>query len=156
MEILSRLQLVQNTLARVVAQKTCYCHITPVLINLHWLSVHQRIELKIATPAFKGCRYQQPSYIAKILPRYTPSRSLQSSASTTISVPLRKTSIVFSKLFSSVASNIWNKLPGHLSSVPTLPAFRNRLKYHLYLQAYNGYIPPATSAAFTSNIMPFT
>ena len=46
---LSRLQLVQNTLARVVAQKPRYCHITPVLIDLHWLSVCQRIEFKIAT-----------------------------------------------------------------------------------------------------------
>ena len=46
-----------------------------------------------------------------------------------ISVPLRKTSLVFSKSFSSVACNIWNKLPGHLSSVLTLPAFRKHLKY---------------------------
>ena len=101
---LSRLQLVQNTLARVVAQKPRYCHITPVLIGLHWLPVRQRIEFKIATTAFKVLHYQQPSYLAEILPRYTPSRSLRSSASTTISVPLRKTSMVFSKSFSSVAS----------------------------------------------------
>ena len=153
---LSRLQLVQNTLARVVAQKPRYCRITPVLIDLHWLPVRQRIEFKIATTAFKVLHYQQPSYLAEILPRYTPSRSLRSSASTTISVPLRKTSMVFSKSFSSVASNIWNKLPGHLSSVPTLPAFRKHLKYHLFLQAYNGSITPATSAVFTSNIMPST
>ena len=152
----SRLQLVKNTLARVVAQKPCYCHITPVLIDLHWLPVRQRIEFKIATTAFKVLHYQQPSYLAEILPRYTPSQSLRSSASTTISVPLRKTSMVFSKSFSSVASNIWNLLPGHLSSAPTLLAFRKHLKYHLFLQAYNGSITPATSAVFTSNIMPST
>ena len=149
---LSRLQLVQNTLARVVAQKPRYS----VLIDLHWLPVRQRIEFKIATTAFKVLHYQQPSYLAEILPRYTPSRSLRSSASTTISVPLRKTSMVFSKSFSSVASNIWNKLPGHLSSAPTLLAFRKHLKYHLFLQAYNGSITPATSAVFPSNIMPST
>ena len=130
---MSRLQLVQNTLARVVAQKPRCCHITPVLIDLHWLPVRQRIEFKIATTAFKVLYYEQPSYLAEILQRYTRSRSLRSSASTTISVPLRKTSMVFSKSFSSVASNIWNKLPGHLSSVSTLPAFRKHLKYHLFL-----------------------
>ena len=32
---LARLQMVQNTLARVVAQKSQYCHITPVLASLH-------------------------------------------------------------------------------------------------------------------------
>ena len=117
---LSHLQLVQNTLAHVVAQKPCYCHITLVPIDLHWLPVRQQTEFKIATTAFKVLHYQQPSYLAEILPRYTPSRSLRSSASTTISVPLRKTSIVFSKSFSSVASNIWNKLPGHLSQLSRL------------------------------------
>ena len=33
---LARLQRVQNTLARVVAQKPRFCHITPVLSDLHW------------------------------------------------------------------------------------------------------------------------
>ena len=70
---LSRLQLVQNTLARVVAQKPRYCRITPVLIDLHWLPVRQQIEFKIATTAFKVLHNQQPSYFAEILPRYTPS-----------------------------------------------------------------------------------
>ena len=37
------LQHVQNTLARVVAQKPRFCHITPVLSDLHWLPVHHRI-----------------------------------------------------------------------------------------------------------------
>ena len=103
-----------------------------LLIDLHWLPVRQRREFKIASTAFKLLHYQQSSYLAEILIRYTPSRSLRSSASTTISVPLRKTSVVLSKSFSSVASNIWNKLPGHLSSLPTLPAFRKHFKYQLF------------------------
>ena len=52
---LSCLRLVQNTLACVVAQKFCCCRITPVLIDLRWLPVRQRIEFKIATTAFKVC-----------------------------------------------------------------------------------------------------
>ena len=34
--ILTRLQLVQNTFARVVAQKPRFCRITPVLSDLHF------------------------------------------------------------------------------------------------------------------------
>ena len=48
---LTRLQRVQNTLARVVAhdaQEPWFCHITPVLSDLHWLSVRHRIGFKIA------------------------------------------------------------------------------------------------------------
>ena len=50
---LARLQLVQNTLARVVTQKSRFCHIMPVLADLHWLHVRHRINFKIATIAFK-------------------------------------------------------------------------------------------------------
>ena len=54
-----------------------------------------------------------------------------------------------SKSFSSVASGIWNALPNHLSSIPTLPAFRRALKHHIFLLAFpvssakSGSIKPA-------------
>ena len=53
------------------------------------------------------------------------------------------------KIVSSVASNIWNALPIHLSYIPTLPAFRRALKHHLFLLAFkdssakSGKIKPA-------------
>ena len=146
---LTRLQLVQNTLARVVARKPRFCHITPVLSDLHWLPVRHRISFKIATVTFRVLQSQQPSYLASLIPRYVPTRALRSSSSLSICVPPRKTAMAASKSFSSVASNFWNKLPGHLSSIPTLPAFRRALKHHLFLLAYpdssakSGRIKPA-------------
>ena len=59
------------------------------------------------------------------------------------------TTMAASKSFSSVASGIWNALPNHLSSIPTLPVFRRALKHHLFLLAYpdsgakSGKIKPA-------------
>jgi len=41
---LSKLQRVQNTLARVVLRRVKYEHITPALSELHWLPVRQRID----------------------------------------------------------------------------------------------------------------
>ena len=67
---LACLQMFQNTLARVNAQKSRYYHITPVLAGLHRLSVCQRINFKIATTAFKVLHHHQPLYRAQILPRY--------------------------------------------------------------------------------------
>ena len=133
---LTRLQRVQNTLARVVAQKPRFCHITPVLSDLHWLPVRHRISFKIATVTFKVLQSQQPSYLSSLIPRYVPARPLRSSSCLSICVPLRKTTMAASKSFSSTASNIWNALPNHLSSIPTLPAFRRALKHHLFLLAY--------------------
>ena len=69
------------------------------------------------------------------MPRYAPVRSLRSS-SFSICVPLRKTSKATSRSFSSVASKIWNALPGHLSSIPTLPPFRRCLKHYSGLRAH--------------------
>ena len=57
---ISLASLAQNTLARVVAQKSRNCHITPVLAGLHWLPVCHRINFKIATTAFKVLHHQQP------------------------------------------------------------------------------------------------
>ena len=129
---LARLQLVQNTLARVVTEKSRFCHITPVLSDLDWLPVRHRINLKIATITFKVLQFQQLSYLAALIPRYVPTRSLRSSSSLSLCVPTRKTGMAKSKSFSSVASSVWNKLPGYLSSISTLPAFRKRLKHHLF------------------------
>ena len=115
---LTRLQRVQNTLA---AQKPRFCHITPVLSDLHWLPVRHTISFKIATVTFRVLQSQPPSYLSSLIPRYVPARALRSSSSFSICVPPRKTTMATSKSFSSVASNIWNALPNHLSSIPTIP-----------------------------------
>ena len=143
---LARLQLVQNTLARVVAQKSRYCHIS----RLFWPACTGSLYaiesiLKIATTAFKVLHHQQPLYLAQILPRCTPSRSLRSflfHSHISDSAPLRKTSMATSKSFSSTASQVWNKLPAHISSALTLPVFRRHLKHHLFLDAYPGFTAP--------------
>ena len=54
---LARLQRVQNTLARVVTQKPRFCHITPVLSDLHWLPVRHRISFKIATVTYRVLQF---------------------------------------------------------------------------------------------------
>ena len=98
---------------------------------------------------FRVLQIQQPSYLAFLIPRYVPVRALRSSSSFSICVPPQNSTMATSKSFSSVASNIWNALLNHLSSIPTLPAFRRALKHHLFLLAYpdssakSGKIKPA-------------
>ena len=41
------LQSIQNFAARLVCRRTLYCHITPILEELHWLPVTKRIDFKI-------------------------------------------------------------------------------------------------------------
>ena len=46
---MAHLQLIQNNLAWVVTQKSCFSHISPVFSYLHWLPIRHRIDLKIIT-----------------------------------------------------------------------------------------------------------
>ena len=84
------LQRVQNTLALVVTQKPRFCHITPVLSDLHWLPVRHRISFKKATVTFKVLQFKQPSYLASLIPRYVPARALRSFLSLSICFPPHK------------------------------------------------------------------
>ena len=131
------------------SHKNLGSHITPVLSDLHWLPVRHRIGFKIAMVTFRVLQFQQPSYLASLIPKNVPARALRSSSALSICVPPCETTIATSRSFSSVASNIWNSLPNHLLSIPTLPAFRRALKHHLFLLAYpdscakSGKIKPA-------------
>ena len=49
-----RLQLIQNTAARLITRTRKHEHITPVLRRLHWLPVREPIDYKILLLAFKG------------------------------------------------------------------------------------------------------
>ena len=48
-------------------------HVTPLLLNLHWLPVEQRIIFKIALVAFKALHDAAPSYTMELLRPYKPS-----------------------------------------------------------------------------------
>jgi hypothetical protein len=55
---MSKLQRVQNSLARVVTYTKRAEHIHPVLHQLHWLPVNYRINYKVATLAYKYCQLE--------------------------------------------------------------------------------------------------
>ena len=76
---INRLQLVQNTAARVLTRTRKYEHITPVLASLHWLPVAFRIDFKTLLFVFKSRNNLAPVYISDLLSSYNPPRNLRSS-----------------------------------------------------------------------------
>ena len=66
----TRLQYVQNALARVVTGASKYTHITSTLRTLHWLPVRQRIIFKTLVLVYKYLTTGQPKYFAPYLPLY--------------------------------------------------------------------------------------
>ena len=66
-QYIQKLQRVQNSLARAITQTSKYQHITPVLNDLHWLPITQRIEYKISLLTSKTIMNGQPSICINIL-----------------------------------------------------------------------------------------
>jgi len=62
--LLKKLQTVQNSAMRVVTGTRRFDHITPVLRNLCWLPVRQRIQFKLAMIIFKCLHGLVSSYLA--------------------------------------------------------------------------------------------
>ena len=147
---LARLQRVQNTLARVVAQKPRFCHITPVLFDLNW---RFRFATELAIKSLRlltGC-YNFSSHSILLLSSrdmYT-ARALRSSSSLSICVPTRKTTMTASKIILICCFGYLECIAK--SSVVRLNSscFRRALKHHLFLLAYpdssakSGMIKPA-------------
>ena len=61
--VIKQLQCVQNAAARVFTLSPKFYHITPVLANLHWLSIYLQIELKILIVTCKPLHGLAPAYI---------------------------------------------------------------------------------------------
>ena len=71
-----RLQLVQNSAARVISQTKRYTSITPILNELHWLPINKRCQFKILLLTFKSLNGCAPEYFCDMLNVYMPNVSL--------------------------------------------------------------------------------
>ena len=72
---LRRLQLVQNSLCRVVTHFSKFSQISPQLKKLYWLPVRYRIQLKIGLISYKILNQGQPVYLREFSHHYTSSRN---------------------------------------------------------------------------------
>ena len=134
--LIKRLQLLQNTAARIIMKKPKSCHITPLLKHLHWLPVSYRIKYKLGVNVFKCLHGLAPRYLCELIKVRNCVRSLRSSALTTLDVP--RTKIKFGDRAFSVAGPIfWNSLPGELRKIASLEHFKMHLKTHLFKLYFN-------------------
>jgi hypothetical protein len=76
---LDRLQRAQNTAARLITHTKRFDHITPVLLELHWLPIRQRIWYKVALLVFKCLHDLAPPYLKSLIQQRAAPRSLRSS-----------------------------------------------------------------------------
>ena len=131
------LQRLQNAAARLITRTKKSDHITPVLINLHWLPIEHRVIFKLLLYTYKALHGLAPDYLANLLTFYKPVRTLRSSRSINLSVPRSRTSTYGDRSFACVSPRLWNQLPDFIRYSETLDSFKTRLKTHLFKIAFN-------------------
>ena len=133
-KLTKKLQAVQNTAARLVTNTRKHDHITPVMKELHWLPVDQRIIYKILLLTYK-C-HLAPEYLMELL-TWKPSHGLRSDNKLLLIVPKSRLATYGERAFSVAAPKLWNPLPLHIKQSQSLDIFKCRLKTHIFNVIYN-------------------
>ena len=89
-----------------------YDHTSPVLRQLHWLPVRQRVQFKLAVLVFKALHGQAPQYLKDDcqLVAAAGRRQLRSSDAVTCLVPRTRTCLG-DPAFGVAGPRLWNALP---------------------------------------------
>ena len=133
---LDRLQLIQNSAARLLTRSNRRCHITPVLASLHWLPIAFRVQFKVLVITYRAMNGQAPPYISDMLEWYVPSRTLRSANQGLLDTPHTNYVTKGDRAFQAVAPNLWNALPKDLRFAASVGIFKNHLKTLLFTRAF--------------------
>ena len=135
--LLRKLQSVQNGTARLITGTRRRDHITPVLCELHWLPIRERIKFKVACLVRQSLSGHAPIYLANdcCLVSDSTRHSLRSADVPTCVVP-QTFSSYGDRTFAAAGPRLWNSLPVQLRNPDiTYRLFRRQLKSHLFGEA---------------------
>jgi len=133
------LQAVQNAAARLITSTRRCEHITPVLQQLHWLPVWQRVHFKLAVLAYKALHDRLPSYLAEVCQLVAVTGHCRLRSSDVDTCQVQRTNTRFGdRSFAAAGPWTWNSLPIQLrDSDLSLEQFRWSLKTHLYRHIFS-------------------
>ncbi len=137
--LIDRLQSVLHAAARLVFAKRKYEHVTPLLRDLHWLRVPERIEFKLALLVFRCLHGTAPAYLADDIQRVANldgRRRLRSGSTAALVIPPTRRSTLGDRAFPVAAARIWDSLPSAVTSSPSVTVFKRSLKTFLFTKSY--------------------
>jgi len=104
-------QSVLNSAARLVFSASRYDRITPLLRQLHWLKVPERIKFKLAVLVYKCLHQTAPLYLAQEFHQLSADEARQRlRCASTSSLVVRRTrlSTIGDRAFPVAAARLWN------------------------------------------------
>lgn len=129
-------QRVINVCARLVTRTPKRAHITPSLIQMHWLPMPQRIWYRTLLLTYKTINGQAPPYMSDVISISQIPRPLRSNDNLMLSVPKFRTETYGRGRFGVTAPLQWNTLPLTLKRRETVQLFKEDLKTYLFEVAY--------------------
>src|SRR4029434_3059428 len=128
--MLKPLQMIQNAAPRLVFNQPKRAHVTPQLIELHWLPVAARIKFKSLMLAYRVIAGSDPTYLNACVRANVTPRMLRSSNKRCLALP--SVQVRQSRLFSFVVTRWWYKLPSTTRAGASLSTFKKLLKTQLF------------------------
>ena len=105
---------VQNACTRLIFREQKFCHITPLIYELHWLPIRYRIEFKVLLITFKILNFLAPTYLSSLisLGLQTKYNLRNSGGKLLLSYPRFKSKATLGdRSFTCATPKLWNALP---------------------------------------------
>ena len=127
--LLDKLQVVQNSAARLIFNKRRFDHSTGLLFQLHWLPVRDRIKYKVNLLTHKALYHPAPFDIQNLI-------TLHSTRTFNLKGIYRSKSNYGDRAFMVYVVHVWNELPWYLKTETLLESFKKSLKTFLFKRAF--------------------
>ena len=131
LSLLRRLQAILHASARLVFLCNSFSHVTPLLRQLQWLSVVQRIDFRLAALAHACCHGDCPDYLTDVLhltSEVSGRQGLRSANVSSLVLPLLRPPTLGGRSFSMAAARTWNSIPRELTSINCARSFKKAMK----------------------------
>ena len=133
-------QSVVNASARLSADARKYDHVTPLLMDLHWLRVPERVKFKLCVLMHRCLTGAAPRYLTELAVPVasTARRRLRSVSSADLVVPPTRRSTIGDRPFAVAGPRAWNSLPSDIrTSAPSFDTFKKHLKSYLFQLSFS-------------------
>ena len=125
--------------ARLIFSALGYCHITPLLFDLHWLPVNQRIVFKILLLVYKVLHQLAPSYLVdliSVMPCSSYNLRRNNNGVLLRHPPAHSKKTLGDRSFSRAAPKFWNNLPFEIRCSISVVSFKSQLKTFLFNKVF--------------------
>ena len=133
---IEKLQQIQNMGCRLIKGLQKHNHITPHLMDLHWLKINKHITYKVCVLMYKCIKGIAPEYLSELVIK-DHGHSLRSTTLNKLPTIRCNTALVHNSAFSSTGPRLWKMLIYDIKCSYDLEVFKTKLKTFLFNVLYN-------------------